>query len=549
MNAVSAGTVLNICLSSCHCPNISTKRGLKLVVEDREEHHQDIAIYVHHKLRMRDRDIEEQLLQTAAGIFMWIILVVNMLNQAFDEGKVRAMQRKLREVPSDLDDVFQTLLKEDNPDKQETTLMLQWVLFAGRPLRPEELYLAMLAGTEKGELGAWNQSGDTSKNIKQFITTISKGLIEVCEGRINTVQFIHKSVNDFLLRNKGLQTLDPALKLNVIGTSHDRLRACCMSYIMIKQLKPFDKNRSHLSELTSNYPFLEYASAYVLHHAEEAQRERIMQQALVQWLQQPHEFERLTSFHDAFRGEDDLSNSLGEELLYAASLYGHYELVLFVLELGADINKKGGYYGHALQVASAKGYDHIVQRLLEKGADVNARGGYYGHALQVASAKGYDHIVQRLLEKGADVNARGGYYRNALHSASHWGRDRIVQRLLENGADVNAKGGYHDNALQAASVLGYDYIVQLLLENGADANIQGGPYGNTLQAASAWGYDQIVQQLLEKGADANMQGGHYGNALQAASAHGHNQIVQQLLENGADVNAQGGQYGNALQAA
>jgi hypothetical protein len=182
MNATGAKTTLNICLSSRHYPNISMKKMLELVVEEQREHKQDIVIYAQHKLRVRDQKIEEELLQKANGIFMWVVLVVEMLNQAFDHGKVRAMQKKLCEVPSDLDEVFGTLLDKDNPDKQETILMLQWVLFARTLLKPEELFFAVLAGTEAEGLGAWNRSNDTPEMIKRFITSTSKGLIEVRKG-------------------------------------------------------------------------------------------------------------------------------------------------------------------------------------------------------------------------------------------------------------------------------------------------------------------------------------------------------------------------------
>ncbi len=42
----------------------------------------------------------------------------------------------------------------------------------------------------------------------------------------------------------------------------------------------------------------------------------------------------------------------------------------------------------------------IVQRLLEAGADVNARGGWYICALRAASKRKHKVIRQRLLEAG-----------------------------------------------------------------------------------------------------------------------------------------------------
>jgi hypothetical protein len=435
-NAVSAKTSLNICLSSRHYPHISMERRLELTVEWEKGHDRDIALYVQHKLKIRDKEIEEELLRKAANIFMWVVLVVEMVNQAYDHGKTRAMWNKLREVPSDLDEVFWILLGKDHQDKQETILMLQWVLFAGRLLEPEELYFAVLAGIDTKELKAWNRSRDTSEIIKRFITSTSKGLIEVRKGTIETVQFIHESVKDFLLRNKRLQTLDPALGPHAIGASHDRLVDCCMSWIRMKELEPLVKDMSYTTaELVFVYPFLRYASTFALYHAEKAKAGCITQKAVVWRLLQPHsEFERLRSFHDVFEGNFRLIYDTGL-LLYAVSLHGYYELVqIILLEKGANVNAQGGYYGSALQAASAQGHEAVVALLLENGADANMQGGWYGNALCAASVRGHEAVVALLLEKGAEVNARGGYYESALQAASEERHEAVVALLLKKGA-------------------------------------------------------------------------------------------------------------------
>jgi hypothetical protein len=529
--AVSSNIVLNICLSSRYYPNISIKKALELRVEKARGHVQDITKYVQEKLRVTNKEIEQELLQKAEHIFMWVVLVVEMLNKAFDDGEIRAMQKKLREIPSDLDDVFFTLLKKDNPRKQETTLMLQWVLFAKKLLKPEELYFAVLAGAGSEGLRAWNQSIDTPDIIKRFITSTSKGLVEVRKGDRETVQFIHESVTDFLLRNKRLQSLDPLLEQNAISISHDRLAACCTSYIMLKELEPFVKGTSYTERrkfkniLGLKYPFLEYSVTYVFYHAEEAQVGGVAQDALLQLLLRPHrEFTQFGSIHDIFL---EGTNYIGDtELLYILSVHGCYRLMQVILKEGGDVNAQGGYFGNALQAASYSWNERVIALLLEKGANVNAQGGFYGNALQAASYSQNERVIALLLEKGANVNAQGGFYGNALQAASCTGNERVIALLLEKRANVNAQGGYYGNALQAASCFGSERVIALLLEKEANVNAQGGYYGNALQAASCFGSERVIALLLERRANVNAQGGYYGNALQAASSMGRDGIVQ-----------------------
>jgi ankyrin repeat protein len=559
ISAVDAKVALHICLSSRHYPTIDMKSRLELKIEDQEQHDQDIIKYVWNKLRVRDKVIEEELLRRAKHVFLWVVLVVEMLNQAFDRGETRAMQKKLQDVPSDLDGLFFTILQKDGPDKQATLLMFQWVLFARQLLKPEELYFAVIAGIEPEGLSARDHQRETDEVIKRYITSTSKGLIEIRKGDTETVQFIHESVNDFLLRNKRLQILQATLQQDPVGASHDRLVACCMAYIRMRDLdlyasekqlpvgsKHLSRHLGSLKAFSKQFPFTEYAATHVLAHAEIAQAGCISQQAYVQWLQHGG-FQRLRIFHNAFARSYEV---YAEELIYAASSNDLYELAKIILHDNAlVVNVQGGYFGTALQAASRNGSREIVMLLLEKGADINLQGGVYGTALQAASRNGSREIVMLLLERGADINLQGGMYSTALQAASNNENREIVMLLLERGADISLQGGEYGTALQAASRHGSREIVMLLLERGADINLQGGYFGTALQAASRHGSREIVMLLLERGADINLQGGEYGTALQAASDNGNREIVMLLLEKGADINLQGGEYGTALQAA
>ncbi|RYP60263.1 hypothetical protein DL770_010028 [Monosporascus sp. CRB-9-2] len=554
INAVNARATLSICLSSRHYPNIRMERTLELTVETSKDHGEGINTYIRETL-IRDnmidpeirRKIGTEIRQKASGLFMWVVLVVAMLNQAYDKGRVETMQRTLEKVPDNLEKVFNTLLSKDGPNKAETVLMIQWVLFCRRPLKPEEL-VATVAEAGPENLKVLNRLIFTSENVQKRITSSSKGLIEVRKGNAASVQFIHQSVNDLLLRNKRLQTLDQALGPDPISATHGRLWVFCRSYI--ERVDPTLTSEEHIRELNDNYPFLEYAANHIFDHAEKALSGGAMQETIVQWLRMRN---------DRFGWWKTFLNTSGEHsyserdkdagLLYVLSLRGSQSLVRALLELEPNVNAQGGGYGNALQAASAAGYADIVKILVEKGADINAQGGFYGNALQAASHRGYTDIVKILVQKEVNVNAQGGEYGNALYAALYRGYTDIVRVLVEKGADVNVQSGEYGNALYAASAAGYTEIVRIFVKKGANVNVQGGKHGNALYAALYRGYTDIVRILVEERADVNIQGGKYGNALYAASAAGYTDIVKILVQKGVNVNAQGGEYGNALQAA
>ncbi|KIW85537.1 hypothetical protein Z517_00929 [Fonsecaea pedrosoi CBS 271.37] len=415
--AKKSDVTLRICLSRRHHPPLRITKCMELIVENHCDHREDIATYIKTKLAKRDDEIEAEIERKADGIFMWVVLVIKLLNKASlkVQGKRKAMREALEKIPGELEEVFGILFNKDDEDMAETVLMLQWVLFAQRPLKPEELYSAI----ETGDEGLLSQSGVVDHDsIQQSIEHLSKGLVEIRRGDTTTVRFIHLSVNDFLLRNKRLQTLDQALEP--------------------------DPHRK--------YPLLGYAASHIFDHAEKVLAEDTAGQAgaeIGKWLRDANSWFKwwkgFLSTIDAYHGLQYLEANMDAGLLYMVSLRGYRSLVKNILaEGGADVNAQGGDFGNALQAASYRAYQQIVERLLEAGADVNAQGGHFGNALQAASWSGDQQIVERLLEAGADrlleagadVNAQGGKYGNALRAALHRNRHGVANMLRKAGANV-----------------------------------------------------------------------------------------------------------------
>ena len=115
--------MLRICLSSRHYPKVSVRKNLELTVEGSEEHGRDIATYIAENLQGHDDDIKAEVQEKAGGIFLWVAIAVSLLNKAYDDGWLEAMRKALDEVPSDLEDVFNRLLRKDDAAMAETVRM------------------------------------------------------------------------------------------------------------------------------------------------------------------------------------------------------------------------------------------------------------------------------------------------------------------------------------------------------------------------------------------------------------------------------------------
>ena len=236
--AISSQIHFHVCLSSRHYPNISISNGIQLILEEQEDHAQDIAKYLDSALKAgrgkQCEAIKEEIRKRSSGIFLWVILVVQILNKEYDHGRVHALRRRLGEIPDGLDRLFEDILTRDEENIKELILCLQWILYARRPLKREEVYHAILSGTDPEELLTTNLEETTTQDMDRFILSCSKGLAETTKLKACTVQFIHESVRDFLLGKNGFNKLK--LELGH-GRSQDRLKQCCCDYMAMATSK------------------------------------------------------------------------------------------------------------------------------------------------------------------------------------------------------------------------------------------------------------------------------------------------------------------------
>ena len=227
--------------------------------------------------------------------------------------------------------------------------------------------------------------------------------------------------------------------------------------------------------------------------------------------------------------------------LHIATLFGHNEIIVQLLNAGADVNARNRIGETPLGYIGNRNLEGL-NILIKAGADVNAQEMDGTTALMMATYKGVgsEDLVISLLNAGADVDIKDQEGRTALDWALHSPQYSIstTNRLVEAGADVSiikpesftiafrwlARMREQDKAI---------FTMTYLIQMGADAdalNVQDFMRGETpLHYAIRSGHEKTVAQMLKYGADPNIKNKKGNTAYCMAKKQGHVSIMK-LLE-------------------
>ena len=136
-----------------------------------------------------------------------------------------------------------------------------------------------------------------------------------------------------------------------------------------------------------------------------------------------------------------------------ASFNGHLEVVLLLLDRGADLHVKDTKSGaNPLLLASEKGHLEVVLLLLDRGVDLHVKDTKNGMTpLHWASQNGHLKVVLLLLDGGADLNVKDTTHGSTpLHLASYNGRLEFCILLLDRGFDLYTTDNNGQTARQRA---------------------------------------------------------------------------------------------------
>ncbi|KAI0128777.1 hypothetical protein BJ170DRAFT_622879 [Xylariales sp. AK1849] len=190
--------------------------------------------------------------------------------------------------------------------------------------------------------------------------------------------------------------------------------------------------------------------------------------------------------------------------LHWAAINNQYAMAKYLIEKGADLNKKGGEsVATPLQWAAQRSNYYTVNLLLQHGADplITDAQGY--NTLHISTFQGNVLLLTLLLHQGIPVDVVDSFGHTGLMWAAYKGLPLCVDLFLRWGASVHATDEQGFTALHWALVKGSPPCILKIIEYGADrfAKTQTGKTpaitAQDLNTVGAWhralkecGYDQ-----------------------------------------------------------
>ncbi|KAL6788179.1 hypothetical protein J3E68DRAFT_131550 [Trichoderma sp. SZMC 28012] len=588
---------LQVCFSSRHYPTITIEKGIEVVLEAEPGHIEDIEYYIKSKLRLgksaQAPSLRSEILNRSSNIFLWVVLVLDILNREYPNS-IQKMRDRLKEIPPELNDLFEMILTRDGENLDKLHLCLKWILFTNRPLKPQELYFAVKLSYDEECSGYWDQNDIELEEIKTFVRSSSKGLAEVTRNKASEVQFIHESVRDFLLSKYETQWSE--VSGNFMGSSHELLRDGCLAQLnnlalqdagIVDPLPTASSTAGLRQTIRSNYPFLEYSVLNSLRHADSAQHSGIDQEhclvdfPLNKWILlhnviEQHQIRRYTNSVSLLYilAERNLVNLIGihperskffdieDEIerygnpIFAALAINNHEVVNTFVRLltaflpsGSPLQELCRLYRRNTTGSKIFKRDFTFRRnfdilsLLQQERDETLICAFL--TLRGTSV-GYDPFIST---SPSDVAPDYKTSNLGLHFSKNIKQEQLFLWAAENGykaviqvlltqysVNPNCVFDGRDTPLLKAAKNNHEAIIQLLFtQTGVDLNYEDYHGSTPLFCAVKNKCETVIQLFLtQAGVNLNCKDNNGHTPLLYAASYGHEAVAQLLLAKGAD---------------
>ncbi|XP_035003790.1 ankyrin repeat and sterile alpha motif domain-containing protein 1B isoform X4 [Hippoglossus stenolepis] len=215
------------------------------------------------------------------------------------------------------------------------------------------------------------------------------------------------------------------------------------------------------------------------------------------------------------------TDSSGYTPLHHASLNGHRDVVLKLLQFEASTHVSDSKGCFPLHLAAWRGDDDIVRILIHHGPSpcrVNQQNHERETALHCAAQYGHSEVVAVLLQELTDPTMRNSQQETPLDLAALYGRLQVVRMLVSAHPNLMTCHTRRHTPLHLAARNGHHSTVQTLLDAGMDVNCVT-ENGSALHEAALFGKMDVVRLLLDSGIDTNLTDSQGRAALEILREH------------------------------
>jgi hypothetical protein len=435
--------------------------------------------------------LQKALIDRADRTFLWITLIIDLLEDAAREG---ASQKELEDLldTRDIDALYAHLLQKF-VTMDRSKKLLQMVLAAARPLTLKEVNVALAVSPQ--QFSFKELKSNLRYPIENHIKTLCGHFIRIIRSK---VYLVHQTARDFLLQQKTNKELTTPLgtwqHLTTLEECQVVLLRTCISYLFLTTVAE-DKKCDATGE------FLDYASEFwptgfarTNHHILDDISDDISDDIYDDmWDDMSDKIidKGISSKHleigcrDIFDEIVDITLHRSEQSSQGTNQwFSAHELILHLDNW--RFVKTRYWLSHTVHQM----FDLPIVRLLgDNAVNVNATDTSGSTLLHYACANGSPELVKTLLRKGADVFAVDSSRNTAMHvlvqplpvqnrrpyiySVDFDNDNRLIliaEELLANHVDINALTESKETPLHLASERGLSLFANWLVSHGADIN-------------------------------------------------------------------------------